>query len=313
VERNRRIRVLISRVGIALAVGASALVALAVPASAHHPVLTAGEGCNPPWHLAVWTIGNSESAASQTMTIVSAVATMNGTTYNVVGYSPTVAPSGTTTGYTGLPNTTGTMTLTVTASWPKPAAQNQVRTVTLVVHPCSNPSTTTTTPTTTPATTTPPTTTPDTTTPPTTTPDTTTPPTTTPHTTTPPTTDVTNQTTVPPTTTPDTTTPPTTDVSNETVPPTTIGGGGGGGGGTTTTTSNEPPVTVGGSTAPPNSPSVDTPVQPQGTPTTDPTPPGSLPFTGGGTGWLLFGLLTLCSGLLLVFVPARRSTARDER
>jgi hypothetical protein len=53
-------------------------------------------------------------------------------------------------------------------------------------------------------------------------------------------------------------------------------------------------------------------VQPQGTPTSTPTTPGSLPFTGGGTGWLLFGLLTLCSGLVLVFVPARRS-ARSER
>jgi hypothetical protein len=94
VERNRRIRVLISRIGIVLAVGASALVTLAGPAAAHHPILDGHEVCDSGGHRIVWTISNSESAPSRTMRLEEVRVFMNGVNYTITGFSSTVAPSG---------------------------------------------------------------------------------------------------------------------------------------------------------------------------------------------------------------------------
>jgi hypothetical protein len=284
--------VLISRVGIALAVGASVLVALATPAFAHHPVLAGEVICSPNGqgnNAIKWTIGNSEATTGRSMSITAISATMNGRSYPVLGYVSPIAPAGHTYAYTLVPVTRkGHMRLDVSASWPTPATATGFTSVTMP-GTCTQ-STTTTTPTTTPETTTPPTTTPETTTPPTTTPETTTPPTTTPETTT------------PPTTTADTTVPNESTTTTTGVTQTSVGGNEGG-----TTTTSETPVTLAGTPIPPSS--TNPPVGQLGSPVPA-APSGSLPFTGSGGGWALFGALLLCAGLVLAFMPKRRSHAR---
>src|SRR3954452_24337316 len=107
---RRRLVVVAAASGI---VGAL-IVAMALPAFAHHPVLSGSTSCPYGVHVITWTIGNSESGADKTMTITSALASMNGTNYAVVGYSTTVAPSGSTQGTTEVPgNLTGTVKLVV--------------------------------------------------------------------------------------------------------------------------------------------------------------------------------------------------------
>jgi hypothetical protein len=270
-------RVLISRLAIAAAVGLMALIGSAAPAFAHHPVLSGNAGCAMDGNRGIlWTIGNDQVGAGKEMTITSVEAKIGSTPYAVLGYGAVVAPGGHANALSVVPGSvTGTITLTVTGTWSNGQFSGTRSVSVNLAGACQ------TTTTTTPETTTP-TTTPDTTTP-TTTPDTTT-PTTTPDTTT-------------PTTTPDTTTP------GETTS-TTAGGGEGG----TTTTTDGPPVTVGGSTTPPPPPPSDQPVGELGDPT--PRPTGMLPFTGGGFLWALFGIAAFCIGLALVAVPQKKAHSR---
>ncbi len=63
-----------------------------------------------------WTIGDDYTTA---MTIDSAKAVVGVTDYGISGYATTVAPNSTTSGTTTVPgNVTGTITLTVHATWP---------------------------------------------------------------------------------------------------------------------------------------------------------------------------------------------------
>ncbi|MDQ1520578.1 MAG: hypothetical protein QOI55_1651, partial [Actinomycetota bacterium] len=85
-------RVLVTRLAITAAAGASLLVAAAGPAWAHHPVLSGSARCSGQQNSIRWTIGNSE--ASSAMSITAITATMNGRTYPVLGYVSPIGPSG---------------------------------------------------------------------------------------------------------------------------------------------------------------------------------------------------------------------------
>lgn len=140
----RRNRWGFTRLLAVLATVAGILFVAAVPAWAHHPVLSGSTSCPDENHLVTWTIGNSESA--QVMTINSAIAELNGTTYAVTGYSTTVVGGGSTTGTTIVPgNLTGTITLTVNADWTD--RFNTTRTTSVALEfPCNETTTTTTVP-----------------------------------------------------------------------------------------------------------------------------------------------------------------------
>jgi hypothetical protein len=136
------------------------LVGLSAPAFAHHAITSGSTYCANNDHVVTWSIGNSEN--NQSMTIDSATASVGSQSYAVTGYSSVVPNSGTTTATSVVPGpVTGTITLTVKASWPDNAHYTATADVTLVgTCGCScttTSSTTTTEPTTTttePATTT---------------------------------------------------------------------------------------------------------------------------------------------------------------
>jgi hypothetical protein len=117
-QHRRKIRTRAVRALLATATIGAVAIAAAAPAYAHHPVLSGQVACSHGEHVVTWTIGNSES--NKTMTVASATAEHGGSTYPVEGYSPTVGPSGSTQATTTLPGAidTGTVTLTVTGSWP---------------------------------------------------------------------------------------------------------------------------------------------------------------------------------------------------
>jgi LPXTG-motif cell wall-anchored protein len=301
------------RVALLVGVIAAVIVGMALPAWAHHPILSGETECTNGDHVVSWTIENNQT--DQAMTIDSAIAAMvpGGAEYPVTGYTSPVGNSGSTNATTIVPgNVTGTIELTVDASWPDGVTSTKDVSVELV-DTCTSTSTTTTTAatttTTTAATTT--TTVPETTT---TVPETTTtvPETTTtvPETTT---TVAETTTTVPETTTtvPETTTttvPETTTTVSETtttgpetttttvpettttVPQTTSTDVGGITTIATTTTST--PITGEGSTVPT--------VGGQATTT---APPGAaeLPRTGSSSGYaVFFGLSCIAGGALLL-------------
>jgi hypothetical protein len=119
-----------------------ALVLIALPAFAHHPIPSGKTVCTNGEHVITWTIGNSEN--DKTMTIDSATAAMNGQSYAVTGYSSTVGPSGTTSATTKVPGPqTGTITLTVKASWTNGVKAEKEASVALESQ-CLQPTTTTT-------------------------------------------------------------------------------------------------------------------------------------------------------------------------
>jgi LPXTG-motif cell wall-anchored protein len=315
---NRVFRLGRRRRRVALLVGiiAAVVVGMALPAWAHHPILSGETECTNGDHVVSWTIENNQT--DQAMTIDSATAAMviGGAEYPVTGYTSPVGNSGTTHATTIVPgNVTGTIELTVDASWPDGITSIKDVSVELV-DTCTSTSTTTTTASTTTTTTTVPetttTTVPETTTtvPETTTtvPQTTT--TTVPETTTtvPETTTTVSETTttVPETTT--TTVPETTTTVSETtttlpetttttvpettttVPQTTSTDVGG----ITTiaTTTTTTPVTGEGSTVPT--------VGGQAT-TAAPTGAAELPRTGSSSGYaVFFGLSCIAGGALLL-------------
>ena len=99
-------------VAAALAVVTVFIVFTALPAWAHHPVLSGRSVCSDGEHVITWTIGNSEPVRS--MHIDTAVATIGADTFAVTGYAPDLAGAASTTATTTIPGgTTGTVTLTV--------------------------------------------------------------------------------------------------------------------------------------------------------------------------------------------------------
>jgi LPXTG-motif cell wall-anchored protein len=100
-----------------------------------------------------WTIHNNQAEANRPMTIVSANATVNGTSYPVTGFATTLPPLGTTTATTDVPGSvadaaTGSaapqITLTIKATWPDNNKNHASATVTLM-GVCPPPATTPTT------------------------------------------------------------------------------------------------------------------------------------------------------------------------
>jgi LPXTG-motif cell wall-anchored protein len=262
--------------GLAAGVLVAFVVGLTAPAYAHHANLSGETYCANNDHVIVWSIQNSQTNLA--MNIVSATATINGESYAVTGYTNPVPNTGsrTTEATTVVPGPVqGTITLTISASWPNGATWSGTTSVPLVgTCGCTCSSTTQSTTTTEPTTTT--------TQPVTTTTrhhcgctSTTTMPTTT-------TTEATTTTTEATTTTTEATTTTTTEpttTSTEALGSTTIV--------TTTTVGDQ------GSTVPTTAKSTTTQVPPV---------EGELPFTGSGTSVpLVFGLGSLIVGAALAF------------
>ncbi len=139
-----------ARRGIVVGVTSVGLVAfLALPAWAHFPVLSGETNCPNGDHVVSWTIANSETDPARPMTIVSADATLGGQHFAVTGYVSPVAASDTTPATTVIPGSvTGTVVLTINASWPD--GVTATRTTSVALEPnCVGTTTTTIAPTTT--------------------------------------------------------------------------------------------------------------------------------------------------------------------
>src|SRR5690349_10357045 len=115
-------RSLLYRRGGAVAAAGAVIVAtvglLAAPASAHTAKVSGVETCPGQNHLVTWTISNDFHTAAH---IDSAVATLGGDTFSVDGLAPNPVPpnNGTATATTTVPgDRTGTITLTIHATWP---------------------------------------------------------------------------------------------------------------------------------------------------------------------------------------------------
>lgn len=135
--RSRR---LLTMLGMLIAVSGATLWLTAAAAFAHHPVLSGATACPGEDHIVTWSIGNSEPA--QPMTIISASAVLNGTTYTVTGYTSPIPGGGSTSATTTVPgDLAGTITLTVTGDWPDSFAATRTTTVDLV-DPCTTTTTT---------------------------------------------------------------------------------------------------------------------------------------------------------------------------
>lgn len=148
-------RKLILVMGFMLAASGAAVMLTEGVAFAHHAIISGTTACPGPDHVITWSIGNSQK--KETMTIDSAVATLNGTNYSADGYVSPVPDSGSTSATTTIPGAlTGTVTLTIHSTWSDGHKRPNSGSVDLDT-PC--PTTTTTTPTTTPVTTAPPVTT----------------------------------------------------------------------------------------------------------------------------------------------------------
>jgi LPXTG-motif cell wall-anchored protein len=105
------------RLSVAAAVVAAGVLTTAAPAYAHHSVLSGSTVCSDGEHVVTWTI-QAMSVVDLPMTIDSASASNNGSTYAVTGYTSPVPDEQTTTATTVLPaGSTGTVTLYVHSSW----------------------------------------------------------------------------------------------------------------------------------------------------------------------------------------------------
>jgi hypothetical protein len=123
---------------------AAVLAVAAAPAWAHHPVLSGRTACANGSHVVTWTIGNSESGPDKAMTIASIDATIGATSYGVSGYASPVPPSGETNATTVVPgDVSGTVTLSVTATWSNGIEASGQTSVELV-DDCAPPGTTST-------------------------------------------------------------------------------------------------------------------------------------------------------------------------
>jgi LPXTG-motif cell wall-anchored protein len=133
------------RVALVAGVIAAVVVGMALPAWAHHPILSGETVCTNGDHVVSWRIENNQ--LTKQMTIDSATAAMvpGGTEYPVTGYTSPVDRGGATFATTVVPgNVTGTIKLTVTASWPGNFTSTKDTSVELV-DTCVLPTTTTTT------------------------------------------------------------------------------------------------------------------------------------------------------------------------
>jgi hypothetical protein len=281
-SRNRR-RAVVGAAGVAII--AMFVVGTALPAWAHHPVLSGTTVCSDGEHVISWTIGNSESG--WVMHIDTATAVLGGQSFAVTGYTPNVAKLGSTSATSTLPGgSIGTVTITVKATWTDGITETRSATVTLSSH-CSGGTTTTTTGGGTTTTTTGGGTT-----------------TTTAGGGTTTTIGGESTTTIGGETTTTIAGETTTTISGETS--TSVGGA-------TTTTTGTPvgpqgstsptstPVTAGGSTPP-----SDSGVTANTSPLT-----GSLPFTGGSSTGPIFGLASLVAGGIALTVAHRKKQSRD--
>jgi LPXTG-motif cell wall-anchored protein len=130
-------------VSVAAAVVAAAVLSTAAPAYAHHSVLSGSTECSDGEHVVTWSI-QAVSVVHLPMTIESASATNNGTTYSVTGYTSPVTDGETTYATTVLPaGSTGTVTLHVHSTWPDNVEYTDETSVELVTD--CQPGTTTTT------------------------------------------------------------------------------------------------------------------------------------------------------------------------
>jgi LPXTG-motif cell wall-anchored protein len=103
---------------VAAAVVAIGVFAAAAPASAHHSELSGSTECFDGEHVVTWSI-TGVSGNGLPMTIDSADATNDGTSYPLTGYTSPLDDGDTTTATTVLPaGSTGTVTLEVDSSWP---------------------------------------------------------------------------------------------------------------------------------------------------------------------------------------------------
>lgn len=122
---------------------------LALPAWAHFPVLSGETGCPNGDHVVTWTIANSETDPARPMTIVSADATVGTQHFAVTGYVSPVVASGSTPATSVIPGSvTGTVVLTINASWPDGVTATRTTSVVLD-QDCVGTTTTTLAPTTT--------------------------------------------------------------------------------------------------------------------------------------------------------------------
>lgn len=139
-----------ARRGIVVGVTSVGLVAfLTLPAWAHFPVLSGETDCPNGDHVVTWTIANSETDPARPMTIVSADATVGTQHFSVTGYASPVAASDTTPATTVIPGSvTGTVVLTINASWPDGVTATRTTSVPLQQN-CAGTTTTTLEPTTT--------------------------------------------------------------------------------------------------------------------------------------------------------------------
>lgn len=127
----------------AVTLGAVAIIVVgtALPAWAHHPLLSGVTVCSDGQHLITWTVRNSET--DHPMRVASATATLGSQTFAVTGYDADLPPSGATSAQTTVPGgLDGTVTLTVHGVWPD-FAGNGSTSVVLVSH-CPGSTTTTT-------------------------------------------------------------------------------------------------------------------------------------------------------------------------
>jgi hypothetical protein len=143
VRLKKLVRSRLGAIGAAALTGVLALFLSATPAWACTVQVSGATTCiqpNAANRVVDWTIHNVESAANRPMTIVSATATISGTSYPVTGFAANVPPLGTTTAVTNVP--TGVsgaavgegsqITLTVRATWPDNNKNHASATVTLM-------------------------------------------------------------------------------------------------------------------------------------------------------------------------------------
>ena len=133
------------RTTVMAAVAIGFVVVMALPASACHPVLSGQTTCNEDQQVVTWSIGNSESGATLSMHILTVTAKLGSTPVGVAGWAPIVAPSGVTHAISTFSGSqTGTVVLTVTATWPAAHITTTKTTSVDLVTNCHGTTTTTT-------------------------------------------------------------------------------------------------------------------------------------------------------------------------
>lgn len=264
-RRRKTVSVIVAAIALA-AIG----VATALPAWAHHSILSGQTVCSDGDHLITWSITNS--VANRKMTITAATATQGANSFGVSDYQMLVDGGGSTTAHTTVSSAfTGDITLTVHSLWTSDGVTATNTTTVTLIDNCQ-PGTTSTTEASTTTSTEAPTTTSSTEGP----------------TTTSSTVIGEGTTTIPDTEASTTTTPEGPTTTSSTVPE--------------GTTATAPPSTIAaqGSTAPTTVSS----------PQTQAVASGPLPFTGSSTGGPILGLLSLLLGAGALLYGSRAKKRR---